>query len=106
MKSEYDLANMKSRPNPFAEQLNQQVTLPLRIDVINFFEKKSKRKRNFLSGINWFVSSGFCYEQPKTFFLAIAIFLWESDQTIFSLDDRAFLDGDNRSTVIPFIEKE
>ncbi len=52
MKLEYDLANMKSRPNPFAEQLNQQVTLPLRIDVINFFEKKSKRKRNFLSGIN------------------------------------------------------
>jgi hypothetical protein len=44
MKLEYDLANMKSRPNPFAEQLNQQVTLPLRIDVINFFEKKQKKK--------------------------------------------------------------
>ena len=37
MKLEYDLANMKSRPNPFAEQVNQQVTLPLRIDVMNFF---------------------------------------------------------------------
>jgi predicted DNA binding CopG/RHH family protein len=35
---------MKSRPNPFAEQLNQQVTLPLRVDVINFFEKKAKEK--------------------------------------------------------------
>ena len=44
MKLEYDLAKMKSRPNPFAEQLNQQVTLPLRIDVINFFEKKAKEK--------------------------------------------------------------
>ena len=51
MKLEYDLANMKSRPNPFAEQLNQQVTLPLRVDVIHFFEK-SKRKRHFLSGID------------------------------------------------------
>jgi len=44
MKLEYDLANMKSRPNPFADQLNQQVTLPLRVDVINFFEKKAKEK--------------------------------------------------------------
>jgi hypothetical protein len=44
MKSEYDLANMKSRPNPFAQQLKQQVTLPLRIDVINFFEKKAREK--------------------------------------------------------------
>lgn len=44
MKLEYDLAKMKSRPNLFAEQLNQQVTLPLRIDVINFFEKKAKEK--------------------------------------------------------------
>jgi uncharacterized protein (DUF4415 family) len=44
MKSEYDLANMKSRPNPFAQQLKLQVTLPLRIDVIDFFEKKAKEK--------------------------------------------------------------
>jgi uncharacterized protein (DUF4415 family) len=44
MKSEYDLANMKSRSNPFAQPLKQQVTLPLRIDVINFFEKKAKEK--------------------------------------------------------------
>jgi uncharacterized protein (DUF4415 family) len=44
MKSEYDLANMKSRPNPFAQPLKQQVTLLLRIDVINFFEKKAKEK--------------------------------------------------------------
>jgi uncharacterized protein (DUF4415 family) len=44
MKSEYDLANIKSRPNPFAQQLKRQVTLPLRIDVIDFFEKKAKEK--------------------------------------------------------------
>ena len=44
MKSEYDLANMKCRPNPFAQQLKRQVTLPLRIDVIDFFEKKAKEK--------------------------------------------------------------
>ncbi len=44
MKPEYDLAKMKSRPNSFAQQLKQQVTLPLRIDVINFFEKKAKEK--------------------------------------------------------------
>ncbi len=44
MKSEYDLANMKSRPNPFAQQLKRQVTLPLRIDVIDLFEKKAKEK--------------------------------------------------------------
>ena len=32
MKAEYDLANMKNRPNPDAKQLNQ-VTLPLGIEV-------------------------------------------------------------------------
>jgi uncharacterized protein (DUF4415 family) len=44
MKPEYDLANMKSRPNPFAKQLKQQVTLLLGIDVIEYFEKKAKEK--------------------------------------------------------------
>lgn len=49
MKSEYDLANIKSRPNPFAQQLKLQVTLPLRIDVIDFFEKKQKKKEFLIS---------------------------------------------------------
>ena len=44
MKREYDLANMKSRPNPFAQQLKQQVTLPLGIEVIEYFEKKAKEQ--------------------------------------------------------------
>ena len=32
MKAEYNLANMKSRPNPYAKKLKQQLTLPLDID--------------------------------------------------------------------------
>lgn len=44
MKREYDLANMKSRPNPFSQKLKQQVTLPLGIEVIEYFEKKAKEK--------------------------------------------------------------
>ncbi|MBD2498287.1 antitoxin [Nostoc sp. FACHB-280] len=44
MKPEYDLANMKSRPNPYAKQLKQQVTLPLGIEVIEFFQKKAEEK--------------------------------------------------------------
>lgn len=44
MKPEYDLANMKSRPNPFAKQLKQQVTLPLAIDVIEYFEDMAQEK--------------------------------------------------------------
>ena len=44
MKPEYDLAKMKSRPNPFAKQLKQQVTLPLGIDVIEYFEKMAQQK--------------------------------------------------------------
>jgi hypothetical protein len=44
MKPEYDLSKMKSRPNPFAKQLKQQVTLPLGIDVIEYFETIAQKK--------------------------------------------------------------
>jgi hypothetical protein len=44
MKPEYDLANIKSRPNPFAKQLKQQVTLPVGIEGIEYFEEKAKEK--------------------------------------------------------------
>ena len=44
MKKEYDLSKMKSRPNPFAKQLKQQVTLPLGIDVIEYFETMAQEK--------------------------------------------------------------
>ncbi len=44
MKQEYDLSKMKSRPNPFAKQLKQQVTLPLGIDIIEYFEAMAEKQ--------------------------------------------------------------
>lgn len=44
MKPEYDLANMKSLLNPYAKQLKQQVTLPLRIDVVEYFTIKAQEQ--------------------------------------------------------------
>ena len=41
---EYNLSKMKSRPNPFAKQLKQQVTLSLGIDVIEYFEAMAQEK--------------------------------------------------------------
>ena len=35
MKPEYDLTKMKSRPNPYAQKLKQQVSLSLGIEVIS-----------------------------------------------------------------------
>lgn len=51
MKPEYNLSQMKSRPNPFSHQLKRQVTLTLGIDVIEYFEKKAKEK-----GISYIVN--------------------------------------------------
>ncbi|MFB2974175.1 CopG family antitoxin [Aerosakkonema sp. BLCC-F183] len=44
MESEYDLSKMKRRPNPFAKQLKQQVTISLGIDVIEYFEMMAQEK--------------------------------------------------------------
>ncbi|MBC6477132.1 MAG: antitoxin [Hormoscilla sp. GM7CHS1pb] len=44
MKPEYNLGNMKSHPNPFAKQLKQKVTLPLKINVIEYFEDRAREK--------------------------------------------------------------
>ena len=44
MKPEYDLSKMKKRPNPFAQQLKKQVTIPLGIDVIEYFENMAKEQ--------------------------------------------------------------
>jgi len=38
MESEYDLAKMQKRPNPFAQQLKKQVSISLAVDVIEYFE--------------------------------------------------------------------
>lgn len=38
MKKEYNLKQMKSRPNPYAKRLKKQVTLRIRPDVIDYFK--------------------------------------------------------------------
>jgi predicted DNA binding CopG/RHH family protein len=38
MKAEYDLAKLKSRPNPYAKRLKKQITLRLRPEVIEYFK--------------------------------------------------------------------
>jgi uncharacterized protein (DUF4415 family) len=48
MKPEYNLGEMKSQPNPFAKQLKQQVTLPLEIEIIEYFEAIAEK-----TGISW-----------------------------------------------------
>ncbi|NJL72159.1 MAG: BrnA antitoxin family protein [Candidatus Competibacteraceae bacterium] len=42
MKSEYDLSTMKSRKNPYARKLKQQITLRLNPDVITYFKAQSE----------------------------------------------------------------
>jgi len=37
MKPEYDLSKMKKRPNPFAKQLKEQVTIPLGIEGLGLW---------------------------------------------------------------------
>ncbi len=44
MEAEYNLSKMKSRPNPFSQRLKKQITLPLNIDVIEYFEEKAQEK--------------------------------------------------------------
>ena len=44
MEPEYDLSKMKKRPNPFAKQLKKQVTISLRIDVIEYFEMMAQEE--------------------------------------------------------------
>jgi predicted DNA binding CopG/RHH family protein len=38
MKKEYDLSKYKSRRNPYARFIKQQVTIKLGIDAINYFK--------------------------------------------------------------------
>ena len=44
MKKEYDLAKMKSRPNPYAKRLKKQITLRIRPDVIDYFKDMAEEK--------------------------------------------------------------
>jgi len=38
MKTEYDLSQMKSRPNPYASKLKKPVTMRLSEDVVAYFK--------------------------------------------------------------------
>ncbi len=42
MKKEYDLSQMKSRPNPYAKHLKKQVTMRLGTDVIEYFKNMAE----------------------------------------------------------------
>ena len=42
MKEEYDLSQMKSRPNPYAKRLKKQVTLRINPDVIDYFKSMAE----------------------------------------------------------------
>jgi uncharacterized protein (DUF4415 family) len=39
MRKEYDLTKLKSRKNPYAKHLKQQVTIRLGVDVISYFKE-------------------------------------------------------------------
>ena len=39
MKSEYDLANMSSRKNPYAKCLKKQLTIRMGVDIIDYFKE-------------------------------------------------------------------
>ncbi len=38
MKAEYDLANMRSRKNPYAKRLKKQLTIRMGVDIIDYFK--------------------------------------------------------------------
>jgi uncharacterized protein (DUF4415 family) len=42
MKEEYDLSQMKSRPNPYAKRLKKRVTLRINPDVIDYFKSMAE----------------------------------------------------------------
>ena len=42
MKTEYDLSAMKSRKNPYASKLKQQVTIRMGGDVIEYFKNMAE----------------------------------------------------------------
>lgn len=39
MRKEYDFDIMKGRKNPYAKHLKQQVTIRIRVDIIDYFKK-------------------------------------------------------------------
>lgn len=43
IKKEYNLSEMKSRPNPYIQNLNKQVTIETEISVIDYFKAMAKK---------------------------------------------------------------
>ena len=42
MEEEYDLSQMKSRPNPYAKRLKKQITLRVNPDVVDYFKEMAE----------------------------------------------------------------
>lgn len=42
MKEEYDLSQMKARPNPYAKRLKRQITLRISPDVVDYFKSMAE----------------------------------------------------------------
>lgn len=42
MQDEYDLSEMKSRPNPYARRLRKQVTLRMNLNVVEYFKQMAE----------------------------------------------------------------
>lgn len=72
MNEEYDLANMKSRPNPYAKQLKKQITLRLSPDVIEYFKQMAMENDiPYQTLINLYLQD--CVNSQRTLHMA-----WES----------------------------
>ena len=68
MRKEYDLKNMKLRPNPYINKLKKSVTIRLDADVIDYFKELSEEtKTPYQTLLNDYLRN--CKEQnlkPKT----------------------------------------
>lgn len=43
MKNEYDLKKLKSRKNPYAKNLKQQITIRIGVDTVSYFKDLSEK---------------------------------------------------------------
>lgn len=43
MREEYDIAALNPRPNPYAKQLKQQVTININADTVEYFKALSRQ---------------------------------------------------------------
>lgn len=68
MRKEYDLKQMKLRPNPYASKLKKSITIRLDIDVLEYFKALAEKQNvPYQTLLNDFLRN--CKEQhlePKT----------------------------------------